>query len=193
MSIEDDVATLKKTVAEHAAVIASLRAALGGGGATNGRSNGNGHGHGPAIATDYEMSGKYGDPAVKFSPRAFTGGTLKGRPMSQCPPEGLDALAEAFDEFAVKNDRLGAVDAKGKPKGDWDRKSAKLARGWAARIRSGWKPPVQEPTSFGGPASSGGFADDGGFAAPTMAEVADDYDGDVPFIIDASRLGWERP
>jgi hypothetical protein len=88
---------------------------------------------GPAIADDKDLDSKFGDEQVKFDPRDWTGNSCKGAPMSHCPPEYLDALAAAFDYFAGRN----AGDPK---KAGYDRRSAARARGWAKRLRAGWKP-----------------------------------------------------
>ena len=89
---------------------------------------------GLAVA-DAELDGKYGDPISRFDPKGWFGDTFKGAKFSQCPPEYLDLLASACDYFARKNDETGAKDDKGRPKSTWDRKTALLARGWAARHR----------------------------------------------------------
>lgn len=91
-------------------------------------------GMGLAIA-DSELDGKYGDPQVKFNPRDWHGEDQKGRTFSACPPEFLELLASSYDYFAKMNDEKGEKDSKGGPKSKWDRKSALLARGWAARLR----------------------------------------------------------
>lgn len=99
-------------------------------------------------ASDADMSGKYGDPEVKFEPRGWTGDVMKGRKFSQCPTEFLVMLAGMFDYFAQKNDQTKAVDDKGRPKSTWDRKNAALARGWADRNRRTGAKPVTPKQSF---------------------------------------------
>ncbi len=101
------------------------------------------------VATDRELDCQYGDAQVKIIPRDWTaGGVVKGQKMSLCPPDFLDVFAETMDFFAERNDANGEKDAKGRPKSHWDRQNAKLARGWARRIRGGWQPPAQ-PKGFG--------------------------------------------
>jgi hypothetical protein len=100
---------------------------------------------GPVHAGDTELDLPDADEPIKFRPRDWTGPDLKGQKMSQCPPEFLDLLAQAFDYFAKKNDEQGAVDAKNRPKSFYDKRSAARARGWAARLRAttGKEPPVR--------------------------------------------------
>lgn len=95
------------------------------------------------VASDQELDGTRGDPVVKFDPRDWTGLPKKGAKYSECPAEYLEKLAAAYDYFAAKNDEKGEKDAKGRPKSHWDRKNAALARGWAKRSLTGWKPAAQ--------------------------------------------------
>ena len=144
------IARLEARVAELEKVITGLRALFTG---TSG-----------AAASDRELDGQYGDPDVRFVPRSWTdGGVVKGQRFSRCPPEFLDVLAESYDFFAEKNDAAGAKAGNGKPKSMYDRQSAKLARGWARRIRAGWTPPPTPTlgapsTAFGGAGGSGPFS-----------------------------------
>ncbi len=128
-------------------VIAGLGAVFGGGGAD--------------AATDRELDHpQHGDPEVKLIPRDAVGmGVNKGQRFSRCSADFLEILAESYDFFASKNEASGAKDGKGNPKSVWDRKTARLARGWARRIRCGWTPPPAPPApSFGGGSAGGGFA-----------------------------------
>jgi len=99
------------------------------------------------MATDAEMAGKYGDPDVRFDPRDWTGESCKRMRFSECPAEFLDLLAPVLDDFAA-----GETDPKKKT---YKLRDARLARGWAARQRAGWRPPGSEetPPSSGAPAS----------------------------------------
>jgi hypothetical protein len=63
--------------------------------------------------------------------------------MSESDPALLDQLADAFDYFARTNDEKGNKADNGTPKSTYDRRSARRARGWAARLRAGWKPAKQ--------------------------------------------------
>lgn len=123
------------------------------------------------VADDRDLDGKYGDPQVKFLPRDWHGDDFKGCNFSTCPAELLDLLAAAYDYFARKNDESGATDSKGRPKSHWDRKSAALARGWAKRIRGGWKPPQMA-------ADDNGDFDTPGFYEGAQPEITAD---DIPF------------
>jgi hypothetical protein len=124
-------ASLKKLVA-----IAERRQSIRGGGASSS----------PAIAPDRDLDSQYGDEEIKGKdPRDWSGESMKGRRMSECPPEYLDMIAERYDYFAQKNDAEGKKDDRGRPKSNYDRRSAARARGWAARLRAGWKPPAPTP------------------------------------------------
>lgn len=93
-----------------------------------------------AIATDRDLDGQYGDPAVKFMPRDWTGPSFKGRRFSECPVPLLEMLAETFDYFAQQAEQKDERTDKGKPVAEFKRADAARARGWAKRIRDGWKP-----------------------------------------------------
>lgn len=89
------------------------------------------------VASAQDLDGKYGDPIVKAMPKAWKGKSYKGRKMSECPAELLDALAEMFEYFAGKAEQKGEVSPRGKPIADYKRLDAARARGWAKRIRAG--------------------------------------------------------
>jgi hypothetical protein len=91
----------------------------------------------PVVASESDLLGPYGDEVVKFMPRDWAGEDFARCRMSECPAELLDMLAETYDYFAQKNESANAVTASGKPKADYDRRSAARARGWAARVRAG--------------------------------------------------------
>lgn len=105
-----------------------------------------------AVADARDLDGQYGNPDVRFKPRDWTGPDFTGRKYSQCSPEFLDMLASALDYFADKDEAEGKLTAKGKPAAPFRRSDAARARGWAARIRGGWKQPE------GATAASGGHA-----------------------------------
>jgi hypothetical protein len=94
------------------------------------------------VASDRDLDGPHGDPTVRFKPRDWNGEDFKGCKYSTCSPEFLDVLADALEYFAAKGS-----DPK---KAGYDRKDAARARGWARRIRSGWKPPVNDTPPDGG-------------------------------------------
>ncbi len=87
-------------------------------------------------ATEADLDSQYGDELVKFKPRGWTGDFIKDTPMSQCPPDFLDQLALAYDWFAQQ--KRAADD----PKAQYEERSARRARGWASRLRSGWTSPA---------------------------------------------------
>ncbi len=88
------------------------------------------------LAPDSELDSQYGDEPVKFKPRDWTGAFTKGQRMSESDPAMLDQLAVAFDYFAGKNDEANAKTDTGVAKSTYDRRSARRARGWAARLRA---------------------------------------------------------
>lgn len=148
---DDRVAKLEARVSELEKVIAGLRALFTGS-------------TGPA-ASDRELDAQHGDPDVRFVPKSWTdGGVMKGQRFSRCPADFLDLLAEAYDFFAEKNDAAGEKANNGKPKSFYDRRTAKLARGWARRIRAGWTPPATPTFGTGG---AGGSSLSGAGVPPT--------------------------
>ncbi|HET9797293.1 MAG TPA: hypothetical protein VFP90_04870 [Gemmatimonadaceae bacterium] len=150
--IAKDVADIKAALA---ASVAASAAALGVQ-ASSGASGGGG------VATAAEMDSEYGDPLVKKDPGRWTGESFVGCHFSQTTPEYLDCMADLKDWMADKDDKTGAKDGRGRPRSHWSRKDARLCRGWAARLRAGWKPKTN------------------GATAPQ--EEFDDADGDeVPF------------
>lgn len=102
-----------------------------------------------AIAPDSDLDGKYGNEKIRFMPRDWSGDSFVSRTMNECPPALLDMLAESFDYFAQKNDASGEKTDKGVLKSTYDRRSASRARGWAARLRGGWKPAAEPARADG--------------------------------------------
>ncbi len=109
----------------------------------------------PSAASDADLDGQYGNPEVKKNPPRWQGESCVGRRYSECPVEFLDEMAGFQSWAAGKEDAKAAAapagDA-GKPERDtaeknawYARQRAGYARGWAARLRAGWKPPGQEP------------------------------------------------
>lgn len=122
------------------------------------------------VADDRELDSQHGDEAVKMKPRDWTGDFVKGLPMSHYPPEFLDELAKAYDWFAIKN----KDDEK---KSGYDKRSARRARGWAARLRSGWKP--ERPSSSMNHADDRPLGDESGFGHDDFG--ASGFNSDIPF------------
>jgi len=116
----------------------------------------------PRIASDADLDGKYGDPAIRAKdPRDWTGDSMLGRPYSDCPPEYLEMVADRLDYF---NSLLGDS-ADDQKKRKYQSLDAARARGWAQRKRNGWQPPPED--------SSSAFPSDN-----TPSPLTDD---DVPF------------
>lgn len=91
-------------------------------------------------ANDADLDTQAGDEMIKFKPKTWTGDDYKGCRMSETTPEFLDALAASFAYFAKKNEENDERDAKGRTKAHWDKQSERRARGWASRLRAGFKP-----------------------------------------------------
>lgn len=90
-------------------------------------------------ATDAELDARYGNPAVRRNPPRWDGESFEGRPFSACPPEFLETLASFLEWRATKEEA-----EPGKEKyAVYSRKDARLAKGWARRLRQG---PAQSPT-----------------------------------------------
>jgi hypothetical protein len=111
-----------------------------------------------SIAPDSDLDGPHGDGQVRFVPKAWKGESFKGRRWSECSPEFLDVLAEAMD-YSAANPRQGK-----ERYAKHDARDATRIRGWAARIRSGWKREERNDAppsgSFnGGDAGTGSFED----------------------------------
>ena len=91
----------------------------------------------PAAASGprLDLDGPYGNPTIKAKdPRDWGGDPMTGRKFSECPPEYLDLLADRYDYFATK--------AEEPQKQKYAELDAARARGWAARLRSGWATPA---------------------------------------------------
>lgn len=117
---------------------------------------------GPAngtVASDRDLDGQYGNPEVKAkSPRDWTGDSQQGKRFSECPPDYLVLVADRLDYFAEQNEEHAAdqqAPAEERQallkKAKYNRIDAARARGWAARLRGGWKAPAD---SFASPAST---------------------------------------
>lgn len=89
-----------------------------------------------------DLDGQHGDPIVKSkSPRNWTGDNMTGRRFSECPPEYLDQVADRLEHFAAGHEAT-PNDAEAAKKARFERLDAQRARGWAARLRAGYAPPV---------------------------------------------------
>ena len=92
-----------------------------------------------------------GDLVVAFDAKSWKGESCKGKRMSECPSDFLDHLARAFQAMGDK-DRAANTLYKGKPSAPYQYRKAALCRGWALRLRLGWKPPA--PKAEAAPGSS---------------------------------------
>lgn len=133
------------------------------------------------VAPDSDLDSQYGDPEVRKDPKRWIEGggeSFVGMPFSRCPAEYLDSLA-GFKEWQAQKDQEAGIPEKQKYVG-YARKDAARARGWAARLRSGWTAPT-----FGGGGAGARpprAADVGG----TDGKGSDDFgfgdnDADIPF------------
>lgn len=93
------------------------------------------------VASDRDLDSQYGDPTVRAEPRDWQGRSFKGCRYSECEADYLDMLANMLEYFA---DKKASSDPQ---KAGYDRRDAGRARGWAARLRAGWKP--EEPPAGG--------------------------------------------
>ncbi len=95
-----------------------------------------------ANAPDADLDSQYGNPEIKAKdPRDWTGPSMIGKRFSECPATYLDLLAERYDYVAGNE-----ADEK---KRNYVRLDAARARGWAARVRVGYKPAApKEPEGF---------------------------------------------
>lgn len=103
------------------------------------------------VASDEELDGQYGDPQVRKDPTRWKGQSYVGCNFSCTAPDYLEALASLFDWKAGK-DKEKAADAS-KPTEEREKAAkyarysetdARRARGWAKRLRDGWKAPNRE-------------------------------------------------
>lgn len=163
--IAKDVADIK---AAMAASVGASASALGVASAAGGASGSGG------AATAAELDGEHGDPILRKDPPQWTGESFAGKRFSEAPVDYLDCRSHTWgccvagfnDWRAGKDDASGAKDNKGRPKSFWAKKDARIARGWSARLRSGWK-----PAGAGGQAVKDEDYDDAGFGG----------DSEVPF------------
>lgn len=88
-----------------------------------------------ATAPAVNIDGERGNLVIKAKdPRDWTGDTMMGKRLSECPPAYLDMLAARYDYFAGKTDSDDT-------KRGYARLDAARARAWADRLRAGWTPP----------------------------------------------------
>jgi hypothetical protein len=179
--VSDEHLELLRRIAKDVADIkAAMAASVGASAAALGVSTTSGGGGAKAggAATDEQLDAPYGDPQIRFDPKRWDGESYVGCTFSQTTPEYLDCLASFKEWSAKKDEESGAKESKGRPKFHWAVKEAKLARGWARRMRAGWKPKgaANEPTDDDYGDGFGGGADD------------------IPFVENMTISGrWWRP
>lgn len=134
----------------------------------NGAPAGGGNSGAPAVASDRELMGQYGDPTVRRDPRRWLGASYVSANYSQCPTDYLLVLAEQLEWSAEKDQEKGEAAGKNN-RGEfwwkWNLKDAAKARGWAARNAGKVMPPPQS-------SDDGAVGDDG--AAPPEDPADDD-------------------
>ncbi len=103
---------------------------------------------GADVAPASDLDSQWGDEEIRKDPPRWKGEeSFQGKHMSECSPEFLDCFAEFADWKAERDEEKAAeatdpTEAEKKRKySSYGRKTARRARGWAARKRSGWKPP----------------------------------------------------
>lgn len=175
------------------AAIEMRLAALEGGGAP--RTNGSSSTSGGAVADDADLDGKYGDARIKYGLKAKywkeQPDPFIGKTWSRCTPEYLDAAAKYLDGWAFVLRKQG--DEK---KAGYKELDASRCRGWARRIRGGWKPPPEPESAWGGAdagTNGGGFGDSGGFGGgSSFGSEPSDADDSFNFGANASAEDEEE-
>ncbi len=148
-NVTERLAVLERRVASLEKTNAALLAALGG--KTGAVSSGE-------VATDAELDSKYGDSRIRFGLKAKYWPQQPdpnvGKLWSECDPEYLDATAKYLEAYAFMAAK--GTSEEDKKKARYRSADAARARGWARRIRAGWKPPKAPAvdSSFGDSAAS---------------------------------------
>lgn len=127
------------------------------------------------VASDGELNSAKGDSEVKFEPRDWRGDPQKGLRFSQCDTAFLDLFAEMMDDDSDMP-RKGKEEFAG-----LNRRSARLARGWAKRIRANGGQKAKPAAAPGGYGSSSGYGTTGYGASAKHTgtpEPADDFGSD---------------
>lgn len=94
---------------------------------------------GPDVASDRELDSKHGNPEIQRDPKQWRGPSYARKRMSEAPPEYLDMLAEFKSWQAEQDSKKPGEDAQ--RYAEFARRDAARARGWAKRLRAGWRPP----------------------------------------------------
>ena len=124
-------------------------------------------------ATDAELDGRFGNRTVKKDPKRWAGASYAGASYSRCSSEYLLCLAEFLEWKADQDSKKPdpKCHQNGTPWYEYDRKDARLARGWARRNEGKEMP----PPDGGIPTDEG----DGGYVPPDDALPSGDED--IPF------------
>lgn len=163
-SIQADVAEIKRRLA--AAPAPARGDAENGGGPREGD-----------VANDRDLDGPHGDPTVRFDPpsKYWGGASFTGYHFSETEPDYLDAQAKYLDACAYMAEKDS--DEKKRKSARFKRLDAARARGWAKRLRDGWKPAAASSTR---PTRDGSFAGGDGAGRDEFTGDANS-DDDIPF------------
>lgn len=145
-----NVEELEKRLVALETVVARVAAAFGGSSGASVQGE---------VASDSDLDGEHGNPVVRKDPKLWKGASFEGKKFSQCSPEYLESVASLCDWKAKKND----ADPEKQKYAAYDRRDAARARGWARRIRAGYKPK--------GGAVADPFSDKGDAYEPDMGEM----------------------
>jgi len=123
------------------------------------------------------------DINVRFIPSRWKGAmTMRGQPMSHCPPEFLDEYCAAL-KFISQKEREERKLYNGKPV--WQRTAADAARAarWAYRLRTGYSPATADEATDGVAPERSRFYEEAppvrpNVTVPTFRTDADDDDDD---------------
>lgn len=119
--------------------LCEIRDSLRSGGAVAGEKSAASSSKSGQVASDRELDSEWGDPTVRKDPKRWDGPSFVGCHFSETTPEYLESLASLFDWMGDKDEESGNLH-KGKPTAPYKRSDARRARGWAQRLRNGWKP-----------------------------------------------------
>jgi len=146
---------LRRIAKDVADIKAAMAASVGAYAAAFGLHTGGGTaGAGGRVAGDADLDGQHGDPLIRKDPPRWPGESFAGQCFSGATPDYLDNLASFLEWKAGKNE----ADPAKKKYADYDRRDAARARGWAARLRAGWKP--KSSTQAEEQYDDGGFGDE---------------------------------
>jgi hypothetical protein len=142
--------------------------------------NGAGAREGGDVASDRDLDGSNGDPTIRYDPKEkyWTGRSYAGYRFSETEPDYLDATSKYLDACAYMFAK--DQDEKKRKTARYKTLDAARARGWAARLRNGWKPAEAPQQTNGGGTSAAAIIDADGYA-----------DDDIPFARPEWR--WDRP